>query len=61
MTELTPQFLAEKTWDLYQTHGVPIEVSLDIIEEKNLEIDTKFLDELIEKHQKLTQLNDFYC
>jgi alanyl-tRNA synthetase len=56
-TKLSPQFLAEKTWDLYQTHGVPIEVSLDILEKNNLELDQELLDNLIESHQKLSQSN----
>ena len=47
--------LALKTWDLYQTHGVPIEVSLDVLEENTLTLDQKELDRLIEEHQKLSQ------
>lgn len=54
-SDLTPTFLAEKTWDLYQTHGVPIEVSLDILAEHNLQIDQNRLEELINEHQKLSQ------
>lgn len=54
-TKFNPQKLAEKTWDLYQTHGVPIEVSSDILEQKGLEMDKDFLENLIEKHQKLSQ------
>ncbi|GAB4147909.1 MAG: hypothetical protein OHK0017_10160 [Patescibacteria group bacterium] len=49
------QTLAEKTWDLYQTHGVPIEVSLDFLEEHDLALDTDKLDQLIQEHQKLSQ------
>jgi len=55
MSQLTPQFLAQKIWDFYQTHGVPIEVSLDILELKNLEYDKKLLENLITGHQKLSQ------
>jgi alanyl-tRNA synthetase len=55
MTTLTPQQLAEKTWDLYQTHGVPFEVSEDIIRSKNLELDSAFLNNLIEEHQNLSR------
>ena len=54
-TTLTPAFLAQKTWDLYQTHGVPIEVSLDILESKNLKYDAKLLEALVQNHQKLSQ------
>ncbi len=53
--ELTPQFLAQKTWDLYQTHGVPIEVSETILEEKGYKLDLDELNKLIEAHQKLSQ------
>jgi alanyl-tRNA synthetase len=57
LTKETPdsQTLAQKTWDLYQTFGVPIEVSEEIITDKNLSIDKEFLDKLIENHQKLSQ------
>jgi alanyl-tRNA synthetase len=53
--ELSPQFLAQKTWDLYQTHGVPIEVSEDILQNQGLNLDFKLLNELINQHQKLSQ------
>ena len=52
---LTPEFLAQKTWDLYQTHGVPIEVSEDLLEKNGLELDQNLLEKLIEGHQKLSQ------
>lgn len=52
---LTPKFLAEKTWDLYQTHGVPIEVSEDILESHGLELDQKYLQTLIHQHQELSK------
>lgn len=55
MTSITPQFLAQKTWDLYQTHGVPIEVSKDIIEKHGLTLDNVELNKLIQDHQKLSQ------
>jgi alanyl-tRNA synthetase len=53
--ELNPEFLAEKTWNLYQTFGVPIEVSEDILESKGLKLDAKLLAELIAEHQALSQ------
>jgi alanyl-tRNA synthetase len=53
--ELNPEFLAEKTWNLYQTFGVPIEVSEDILESKGLKLDAKLLTELITQHQALSQ------
>ena len=55
MPTLTPAFLAQKTWDFYQTYGVPIEVSLDILEAKKLVYDKTLLEELIASHQKLSQ------
>jgi alanyl-tRNA synthetase len=55
MPNLTPQYLSQKTWDLYQTFGVPIEISEDILEKEGLEMDKDFLEKLIEEHQKLSQ------
>jgi alanyl-tRNA synthetase len=55
MTEHNPEFLAQKTWDLYQTHGVPIEVSEDILEKNGLKLDQDILNNLIADHQKLSQ------
>lgn len=55
MKTLTPVELAEKTWDLYQTHGVPFEVSEDIIRSHGLELDTQYLNKLIEEHQSLSR------
>lgn len=55
MKTLTPVELAEKTWDLYQTHGVPFEVSEDIIRSHWLELDTEYLNKLIEEHQSLSR------
>lgn len=53
--ELSPTFLAEKTWNLYQTFGVPIEISEDILEQNNLKLDSELLNSLISEHQKLSQ------
>jgi alanyl-tRNA synthetase len=55
MTKFDPKFLAEKTWDLYQTHGVPFEVSFEILEENGLKLDHDLLNQLIESHQKQSQ------
>jgi alanyl-tRNA synthetase len=55
VSSLTPQYLAKLTFDLYQTHGVPLEVSEDIIEKKGLVLDRIELTNLIEGHQKLSQ------
>lgn len=53
--EVASDFLASKTWDLYQTHGVPLEVSEDILEANGLTLDKIQLENLIEEHQKLSQ------
>ncbi|MEI6729482.1 MAG: hypothetical protein WCK98_07635 [bacterium] len=55
MSTHTPQQLAEKTWDLYQTHGVPLEVSEDILEARGLELDKDYLEKLITEHQTLSR------
>jgi len=55
MSTHTPQQLAEKTWDLYQTHGVPLEVSEDILEARGLELDKDYLEKLITDHQTLSR------
>jgi alanyl-tRNA synthetase len=48
-------FLTENIWDLYQTHGVPIEVSEDYLDTNDLDYDKNFLEKLIENHQKMSQ------
>ena len=52
---LDPQWLAKKTFDLYQSHGVPIEISEYLIEQEGLVLDIDYLQNLIESHQKLSQ------
>ncbi len=47
--------LSRKTWDLYQTFGVPIEVSEDVLQENNFSFDSLELKNLIHEHQKLSQ------
>jgi alanyl-tRNA synthetase len=54
---ITPQFLAEKTWDLYQTFGVPIEISEDILQKRGLQLDKQLLQNLIDNHQKMSQIS----
>lgn len=48
-------FLSKKVWDLYQTHGVPVEVSEDILVKKGVVFDQECLESLIEEHQKKSQ------
>jgi alanyl-tRNA synthetase len=52
---LTSEFLAQKAFDLYQTHGVPIELSKDILAEYGYELNELALSQKIEEHQKLSQ------
>jgi alanyl-tRNA synthetase len=54
-TKFNSETLAQKTWDLYQTFGVPIEVSEELIQSNGYSIDAKELNRLIEQHQKLSQ------
>jgi alanyl-tRNA synthetase len=54
-TEFNPELLAQKTWDLYQTFGVPIEVSEEVIQTNGQDISSRELNRLIEQHQKLSQ------
>lgn len=54
-TQFTPEFLARKTWDLYQSQGVPLEVSEDILDKNGYQLDKKILNQLIEEHQKMSQ------
>lgn len=53
--KITPQLLAEKAWEFYQNHGVPIEVSQDIISSKGLTFDSKHLEKLMQEHQNLSR------
>jgi alanyl-tRNA synthetase len=50
-----PKWLAKKAFDLYQSSGVPIEVSEDLIEKEGYKLDIDELNKLIENHQKLSQ------
>lgn len=47
--------LARKTWDFYQTFGVPFEVSEDVLHSHDLKLNNSLLAELIENHQKTSQ------
>lgn len=47
--------LALTSWNFYQTHGVPIEVSQEIVEHKGFNVDVVELNRLIDDHQKLSQ------
>lgn len=47
-----PDALTHFAWDLYQSHGVPFEVSLEEAEIAGLQIDEHQLNNLIEEHQQ---------
>jgi alanyl-tRNA synthetase len=50
-----PELVSEKIFDLYQSHGVPMELSEDILEKNDVAFDALKLDELIHNHQNLSQ------
>ena len=47
--------LANVAWNLYQTHGVPFEISESEVENSGNSIDAEYLESLIEEHQKKSQ------
>lgn len=47
--------VTKMAWDLYQTHGVPFEVSESLVEQNGGQINIEELENLIESHQKLSQ------
>jgi alanyl-tRNA synthetase len=49
------ELVSKKIFDLYQTHGVPMELSEDILEKQSIEFDSLKLSELIEGHQNASQ------
>jgi alanyl-tRNA synthetase len=49
------QLISEKIFDLYQSHGVPMELSEDILDKNNISFDTLKLSELIHGHQNMSQ------
>ena len=48
----TQEFLAKQAFDLYQTHGVPLELSHDILREAGLEVDETVLEAELAGHQE---------
>jgi alanyl-tRNA synthetase len=49
------ELLAAKIWDLYQSSGVPMELSEDILEKAGIKFDSLKLAELISNHQNMSQ------
>jgi alanyl-tRNA synthetase len=52
---LSGEQVAKIMFDLYQTHGVPLELSLDILEKQDLKVDEGVLHKLVEEHQQKSQ------
>lgn len=46
------QMLAEDAFKLYETYGLPIEITAELASELGIDIDTKKLDELFKNHQE---------
>lgn len=44
-----------EAFDLYQTYGFPLEVTLELAKEKNIKVNTKEFNEEMEKHQNLSR------
>jgi alanyl-tRNA synthetase len=53
-SQLTAQELAHKSFDMYQSLGVPLELSEDILDNNKTPMDLDYLTQLIEGHQKLS-------
>jgi alanyl-tRNA synthetase len=47
---------AQKVFDLYQTYGFPIELTLEIAKENNFSVDEEGITELMKKHQELSRV-----
>jgi alanyl-tRNA synthetase len=46
--------MVKNTWDLYQSHGVPMELSESILEKNGYALDLELLNQQIVKHQELS-------
>lgn len=53
-SENSQENYAKKTWDMYQSLGVPLELSESILEDNKTPLDLKELNLLIEHHQQLS-------
>ena len=45
----------KEAFDLYQTYGFPIEMIIELVQEKNLFVDIKDFEEELKKHQELSR------
>jgi alanyl-tRNA synthetase len=52
--ELDQDKLVKNTFNLYQSHGVPLELSESILEKNNLVLDLSLLNEQISNHQEIS-------
>lgn len=52
------EFLARTTWDFYQSHGVPLELSESILENAGFSLDTDLLNAMITKHQEVSNTTE---
>jgi alanyl-tRNA synthetase len=50
------ELVAQKIFDLYQTHGVPMELSEDLLQQQQVDFDRLKLSELIDNHQNQSQV-----
>ena len=49
--ETTKKMGVEDAFKLYETYGLPIEITMELAEERNIEVEKEKLNELFEKHQ----------
>ncbi len=54
-TDSSEDDISNWVFDLYQTHGVPMELSFDILEKQGVNYSGSKLDELISEHQSKSQ------
>jgi alanyl-tRNA synthetase len=48
-------FKSQDVFDLYQTYGFPIELTQEILKEKDIHIDEKEVGDLVKRHQELSR------
>lgn len=54
-TKLTTDINGEQAFDLYQSYGFPIEMTIELAKEKNILVDEKGFYEELKKHQDLSR------
>lgn len=53
--KLSGDISGEQAFDLYQTYGFPIEMTVELATEKGMAVDMKGFNEALEKHQELSR------